>query len=173
MTRPSPTPSSPLVFESVSEEDTEQLATAFAAIVRSGDVVALDGPLGAGKTRFVRGLAAALGSVKAFVGSPTFGLVQHYDGELPIVHIDAYRLKDTDEFERMGGRELFEPEAVTLVEWSDRIAGSLPADRWEIRAEHVSEASRRYCIDSTHSDGVGRLVQLRERLRAVSGEREA
>lgn len=159
---------SSLVWESRTEDETDQLAGALAAIVEPGEVIALEGPLGAGKTRLVRGIATALGSVKAFVSSPTFGLVQHYDGETPIVHIDAYRLHDSEEFERLGGRELFEPEAITLIEWSSRIAESLPADRWQIRAEHVSETARRYHIASTHRDRASRISRLESQL---SGER--
>jgi tRNA threonylcarbamoyladenosine biosynthesis protein TsaE len=159
--------SQPLVFESASEDATEQLAAAFSRGLVPGDVVALNGPLGAGKTRLVRGLAAALGSVQSFVSSPTFGLVQQYDGEIPLVHIDAYRLRDSEEFEQMGGRDLFDPEAVTLIEWAERIMASLPSEHWDIRAEHVSPSARRYRIDSTHRDRESRLKLLETAFRKL------
>jgi tRNA threonylcarbamoyladenosine biosynthesis protein TsaE len=94
------------------------------------------------------------------VNSPTFGLVQIYTGRMPVVHIDAYRLKDEDEFEELGGRELFDPKGVTLIEWAERIAGSLPRERWQVRAEHVSETSRRYTVTSTHRDREDRVAAL-------------
>lgn len=157
---PLPAGPSPVVFEAATEAETQQFARRFASQLRPGDVVTLDGPLGAGKTRFVQGVAAALGCENAFVNSPTFGLVQIYAGRMPVVHIDAYRLKDEDEFEELGGRELFDPQGVTLIEWADRIAGSLPKERWQVRAEHASETSRRYTVSSTHGDDEARVATL-------------
>ena len=118
----STSPDQPVEFDSPSESATERLARALAQVVPAGDVVALDGPLGAGKTRLVRALVQSLGCEDAFVSSPTFGLVQHYEAELPIVHIDADRLKSVDAFERMGGAQLFDPEGITLIEWAARIS---------------------------------------------------
>ena len=149
------------VFLSTSELETDRLAAAFAGLLERGDVVAFEGTLGAGKTRLVRGLATALHADQSFVSSPTFGLVQQYDGDLPIVHIDAYRLSDAGEFERMGGAELFDPEGVTLVEWSERIAGSLPRERWTVSARHVGETSREYAIQSTHRDAARRMAAVK------------
>jgi tRNA threonylcarbamoyladenosine biosynthesis protein TsaE len=148
------------VYLSISEAQTDRLAAAFAGLLERGDVVAFEGTLGAGKTRFVRGLAQALHADRSFVSSPTFGLVQHYDGDLPLVHIDAYRLSDSAEFERMGGAELVDPEGVTLIEWSERIAGSLPRERWVVVARHVGESSREYAIRSTHRDAGRRMAGL-------------
>lgn len=90
-------------------------------------VLALQGPLGAGKTRLAQEIAAAAGIDPAEVTSPTFTLVQHYHGQRKIHHIDAYRLADEDEFIELGGEELFEDEALVLVEWPQRIARSLPS----------------------------------------------
>jgi tRNA threonylcarbamoyladenosine biosynthesis protein TsaE len=156
-TAPVPEGGSPVVVDAATEAETQKFARRFASMLRPGDVVSLDGPLGSGKTRFVQGVASALRCENAFVNSPTFGLVQIYEGRMPVVHIDAYRLKDEDEFEELGGRELFDPEGVTLIEWADRIAGSLPKERWQVRAEHISETSRRYTVTSTHRDR-GNLV---------------
>jgi tRNA threonylcarbamoyladenosine biosynthesis protein TsaE len=147
-----------------SELATHELAAAFASQLRPGDVVAMDGPLGAGKTRFVRGVAAALHADPSFVNSPTFGLIQHYDGDPPLIHLDAYRLSGEEEFERMGGAELFEPDAVTLIEWSLRIAGSLPVPRWVISASHRSETSRVYGILRMGPDATARMRDLNRAL---------
>ncbi len=90
-------------------------------------VIALQGQLGAGKTRLAQELAVAAGIDSGDVTSPTFTLVQHYQGSRKIHHIDAYRLADEDEFIALGGEELFEDEALVLVEWPQRIAQSLPS----------------------------------------------
>jgi tRNA threonylcarbamoyladenosine biosynthesis protein TsaE len=157
-------PDQAAVFLSTSEAETDRLAAAFAELLEPGDVVAFEGTLGAGKTRFVRGLASALHADRSFVSSPTFGLVQHYDGRLPLVHIDAYRLADAGEFERMGGAELFDPEGITLIEWSERIATSLPRERWVVTARHVGESSREYAILSTHRNAARRVAELKSKL---------
>ncbi len=162
---PQSRPSAEVVFLATSEAETERLAHALAAVLEAGDVVALEGTLGAGKTRLVRGLAAALHADRSFVSSPTFGLVQHYDGDLPLIHIDAYRLSGDEEFQRMGGIELFDIESVTLIEWSERIPGSLPRDRWTIAARHVDEQAREYRLASTHRNGAERLARLTAALR--------
>jgi len=164
VTLPEPSETS-LVFESKSETETDRLAGAVASVLAAGDVAAFEGTLGAGKTRFVRGLAAAFHADRTSVSSPTFGLVQHYDGELPLVHIDAYRLTGAEEFERMGGAELFDPEGVTLIEWSEQIPGSLPRERWTIEAKHTGETSREYTIRSTHRDAARRIAMLGSRLK--------
>ncbi|OAI57881.1 hypothetical protein AYO47_01465 [Planctomyces sp. SCGC AG-212-M04] len=152
---------SAVVFVSTSEAETDRLAAAFADVLERGDVVAFEGTLGAGKTRFVRGLASALHADRSFVSSPTFGLVQHYDGDVPLVHIDAYRLSDAAEFERMGGAELFDPEGITLIEWSERIAGSLPRERWVVAARHAGETSREYVVRSTHREALRRMTGVK------------
>jgi tRNA threonylcarbamoyladenosine biosynthesis protein TsaE len=160
------------VFLAISEAQTDRLAAAFVGLLERGDVVAFEGTLGAGKTRFVRGLAQALHADRSLVSSPTFGLVHHYDGDLPLVHIDAYRLSDSAEFERMGGAELFDPEGVTLIEWSERIAGGLPRERWVVTARHVGETMREYRISSTHRNHPARIGRLAAVLRAEgNGER--
>ena len=78
--------------------------------------------------------------------SPTFVLVNEYRGRVPIYHIDAYRLRDEDEFLELGPEEYFESEGVTFVEWADRVADCLPAERLEIRCEAVGETERRFTI---------------------------
>lgn len=152
---------SAVLFVSTSEAETDRLAAAFAGLLERGDVVAFEGTLGAGKTRFVRGLANALHADRSFVSSPTFGLVQHYEGDVPLVHIDAYRLSDAAEFERMGGAELFDPEGVTLIEWSERIGASLPRERWVVTAKHAGKTSREYEIRSMHRDAERRMARVK------------
>ena len=91
-------------------------------------VIGLQGTLGAGQTRLVQEIAVAAGSDRGDVTSPTFTIVQHYHGSRRIHHVDAYRLADEDEFIELGGEELFEDAAMVLIEWPQRISGSLPGN---------------------------------------------
>lgn len=132
-----------LIVESHSEDDTRSLGRDLARHLRPGDVIALQGPLGAGKTRFVQAVAAACGCDRSFVVSPTFTLIHEYDGRIPVYHVDAYRLKSPEEFLDMGGGELLEGDGVCLVEWADRIAPLLPRDHLRIDMEVLGPEWRR------------------------------
>jgi tRNA threonylcarbamoyladenosine biosynthesis protein TsaE len=138
------------------EADTERLGQALAATLPQGTVVALIGTLGAGKTRLVQAVAAAMGVPAGEATSPTFVLVNEYRGRLPIYHIDAYRLRDEDEFRELGPEEYFESDGVTFIEWADRVEDCLPAERLEIRCEATGETERRFAIlgTSPRMDGV-------------------
>ena len=103
---------------SVSEAETIEIGRTFAQELRAGDVVLLSGPLGAGKTAFVRGLAEGLGCNLDAVSSPTFTIVQEYAGPVPVQHVDLYRLSP-DEVDDLGLEDLLEG-AVMAVEWPDR-----------------------------------------------------
>lgn len=100
----------------------------------AGSVVELDGTLGAGKTTLAQGLAAGLG-VRQDVTSPTFALVQEYEGRLPLFHMDLYRLASEEEFELIGGWEYFGRGGVVVIEWADRLGNALPEGRWQVRLE--------------------------------------
>ena len=129
-------------FVSTSEAETASFGQRLARVLSSGDVVALQGQLGAGKTRLVQAIAAELGCSRSFVVSPTFSLIHEYDGRLPVYHIDAYRLKDSDEFLDMGGGELIHGDGVCLIEWADRIGDLLPQDHLRVEIEVTGEQSR-------------------------------
>lgn len=115
-----------VVFESHSTEDTMRIGGLLADHLVAGDVVAISGELGAGKTHLCKGIAAGLEVDPDIVNSPTFVLLQQYEGKLPIFHIDAYRLGDVSEFEEIGGVEILDGEGVSLVEWPERIEELLP-----------------------------------------------
>lgn len=119
--------------------DTQRLAAAVAADLHPGDVVALSGELGAGKTCFVQGAAAALG-VEVAVTSPTFVLERIYPGRVPVVHVDVYRLGSLQDVLDLG-EEVFAADVVTFVEWGDAVASLLPPDRLEVVLTHAVAAT--------------------------------
>lgn len=129
------------VWDLPTEAHTAAFGRLLAAHVQGGDVIGLQGPLGAGKTRLAQALAAGLGVVDE-VTSPTFVLVRRYQGRLPLFHLDAYRLHDLDEFAELGPEEFYEPPHVTLIEWSDRVAALLPAERLELALDPVDMHAR-------------------------------
>jgi tRNA threonylcarbamoyladenosine biosynthesis protein TsaE len=149
-----------LTVEVDSEEETDRLGRALAGVVRPGAVLALVGPLGAGKTRLSRALAEALGVEPGAIASPTFVLIHEYEGRWPVYHFDAYRLSGPDEFEALGASDYWGAGGVCLVEWADRVAGQLPETAWTIRVEPTGPASRRFRLrfadDTTAAEGVMR-----------------
>jgi tRNA threonylcarbamoyladenosine biosynthesis protein TsaE len=119
-----------------------------AGLLFPGAVVALIGPLGAGKTYLVRAIAAGLGVRDArAVSSPTFVLIQEYTARLPIYHFDAYRLRSPREFFDLGVHEYFEGQGVSLVEWADRVEACLPAEYLRISVAVTGETNRRFQIE--------------------------
>lgn len=108
-----------------SVSETEERGRQLAGGLRSGDVVALFGDLGAGKTAFTRGLAAGLGCTGR-VTSPTFTIVNEYEGPLPLFHFDMYRLSGEEDLFDIGWEDYLSRRGVCVVEWSERIAAALP-----------------------------------------------
>jgi len=128
-------------------------AAELAARLDPGDLLLLDGPLGAGKTSFVRCLVEALGGDPALVASPTFTLMHRYQAPIPILHIDAYRLADAVELAELGYDE-DAPDCITCIEWAERAAG-------------LFEQAACWRLAFAHGPGTGRSVRLR---RGVEGE---
>ncbi len=119
-------------YEVSSVEETWAVARAFADELKPGDVVCLEGDLGAGKTTFTQGLAAALGARRA-VTSPTFCLVvEHPTDKFLLVHMDLYRLHDADDVLTIGWEEYLSRGAVLFVEWPDRAEDLIPSDAWHV-----------------------------------------
>lgn len=140
-----------MLFDARTEEDTRGLAAALAAAVGPGDVIALEGDLGAGKTTLTRHLARALGVPPEIpVTSPTFTLANHYvTPDMRIIHADLYRLGDATEAAAIGVEEWLAGDALVLVEWADRIPGILGDDLLRIRIEHRGETARRFVLEAT------------------------
>jgi len=115
-----------------------------------GAVVGLVGELGAGKTELSRGLAVGLGvSRPEVVSSPTFVLIQEYQGRVPIAHFDTYRLTRLREFLELGPEEYWQGPGVCLLEWADRVTEALPADRLMITLTHTGPTTRRATLQAT------------------------
>ena len=137
-----------------SEAETLAIAAEFAATLRPGDVVALTGELGAGKTVFTRGVAAALG-ISGEVTSPTFVLIHEYRGVIPLYHMDLYRLNNEREILDIGVEDYFYGDGVCLVEWAEKLGGLLPADAIRVTILHVDSRSRQITMEWP-SKGEGR-----------------
>ena len=124
-----------------SANETEDIGYRFGKELRRGDTVTLTGSLGAGKTVLAKGIARALGIKEAIV-SPTFTLVQEYEGREKLYHLDLYRLSGEDEFESMGGEEFLYPDGITLIEWSEKIEDMLPDSTIFVTVDILPDGSR-------------------------------
>ena len=123
-------------LRSASPEGTREVGRSLGAAALPGSVLALIGPLGAGKTQLAKGVAEGLG-VTGVVNSPTFVLMNEHAGRLVLYHIDAYRLDEPGEALAAGLLDERQADGVTVIEWADRLAGWLPADRLEIELKPV------------------------------------
>lgn len=125
------------------EEDTKAFAQQLAQDARPGQVIALRGDLGTGKTALTRFLAQALG-VREHITSPTFTIVREYrSGRLRLYHFDVYRIEDPEEMFELGYEEYFYGDGLCVIEWADRIAELLPEDTLDIRLEYGSTPQER------------------------------
>jgi tRNA threonylcarbamoyladenosine biosynthesis protein TsaE len=149
MTKPAPGQATSLVRVTHAPAETVALGAAVGRLLHAGDILALCGPLGAGKTQFVKGLAVGLDvPAEEPVVSPTFVLVREYLGRLRLYHFDAYRLGSAAELADLGLTEMAtEPDAVVAVEWADRFPGVLPPHTVRIRFEHVDPNTRSLQLD--------------------------
>lgn len=135
-------------FYSKNLSDTDAIAAEIASLLKPGDVLALYGEMGAGKTAFVRGLVKALcPECLPLVHSPTFAIVNEYEGDtLTVYHYDLYRITDEDDlystgyFDRLGGK------GIVVTEWSELIDGAIPADAYRLRIEKAGETERKFTL---------------------------
>ncbi len=132
-----------LPMETTSAGETMRLGERLAAHLGPGDLVALYGDLGTGKTHLVKGIARGRGVPERRVSSPTFTIVQEYAGDLPIYHIDAYRIAHVDEFYELGYEEYFYGDGICLIEWPARVEELLPARTIRLRLTHQGGDQRR------------------------------
>ncbi|WP_163538257.1 tRNA (adenosine(37)-N6)-threonylcarbamoyltransferase complex ATPase subunit type 1 TsaE [Gracilibacillus sp. YIM 98692] len=127
------------VFYTQTEDKTKRLAEKLSLLLRPGDVITLEGDLGAGKTTFTKGLGAGLGVTRT-INSPTFTIVKEYMGEIPLYHMDVYRLEGSEE--DIGFDEYFHGDGITVIEWASFIEEYLPGKRLDIVIKREGEASR-------------------------------
>lgn len=145
--------------------ETVKLAGKVAQRIREGTVVCLEGSLGAGKTLFVQSMARTLG-VQGEVTSPTFNLMNIYEGFCPIVHFDLYRIQTEDELEEIGFYEYTDfPEGIVLIEWGEKFPDALPDDYVKIEIERIKETRnmRRInfsCVGDEHEEFIKELEEF-------------
>lgn len=145
-------------------EDMVELGRVMGKTVAPGQVIALIGDLGAGKTTLVQGIAKGL-DIQANLTSPTFTLIKQYSGRIPLYHIDVYRLDDPEEILFLGLDEILLEEAVVVVEWAERIEELLPSEYLRIRIAMEADARRQVMIEAEGS-GYERVI---EELKNVAG----
>jgi tRNA threonylcarbamoyladenosine biosynthesis protein TsaE len=138
-----------MTFRSGSADTTRAFAAALAELLEAGDVISLVGDLGAGKTAFAQGVARGLG-VQGPVTSPTFTIVQEYQGRVPVAHVDVYRLDTVQDLYDLGFDELIDDGRVTIVEWGDLITPALPPDHLVVRIEPGAADTERVLELSFH-----------------------
>jgi tRNA threonylcarbamoyladenosine biosynthesis protein TsaE len=147
---------------------TEALGRALGRELQPGTVVALIGDLGAGKTHLTRAIAEGLGIRNPdAVNSPTFVLIQEYDGPTPLYHFDAYRLTGDREFQELGSDEYFDGRGVCVVEWADRVPASLPPDRIVIRLQATTATARSVELSATGVRSAAMLARFAANLPQV------
>ena len=125
-----------------SAQQTTQIGRKLGGLLQPGDVIALVGDLGAGKTCLTRGVAEGIGANPDIVTSPTFVLINEYQGRIPLYHFDAYRLHGADDMLALGSDEYFAGSGVCLVEWADRVEDALPDEYLRITIEITGPSGR-------------------------------
>lgn len=134
-----------MVYTTTNEKETVAVGMEFASKLVPGDVIALRGYLGAGKTAFTRGVAAGLG-LDARVSSPTFTIVNEYLGKTPLFHFDLYRLGSSDELFEIGWEDYLERGGVCMVEWSENANDAMPKETIYVNIEKTGEETREITV---------------------------
>ncbi|MFH1864610.1 MAG: tRNA (adenosine(37)-N6)-threonylcarbamoyltransferase complex ATPase subunit type 1 TsaE [Candidatus Eisenbacteria bacterium] len=145
-----------LRFRTASPDETRRFGRALGAALAPGGFVGFEGRLGSGKTVAIQGAAVGLG-FDGYVTSPSFVIVNEYEGRVPIRHVDLYRIVDARELEDIGYREIFFGDGVALVEWADRAPELLPPDRLSVRIDVEGPDERAFTV-SAHGPGGAELL---------------
>jgi tRNA threonylcarbamoyladenosine biosynthesis protein TsaE len=159
MTARATTPA-PITLVAADAAATKRLGERLGAALQKGDVVALSGPLGSGKTTFAQGLAIGLGVERdRHVASPTFALVNEHPGRVPFVHADFYRISNAAELGELGLEEAYD-RAAAAIEWAERFPGTLPRDHLAITFSTEPDGSRRLSASASGPRGAALLAAL-------------
>ena len=134
-------------YKTSSPEETGALAGRLLRKLSRRCVLGLTGPLGSGKSVFVRGLARELQIPLPAVTSPTFTIINEYEASRPLIHIDLYRLEEDRDIAELGLEEYFEGPGIVAIEWADRAAALLPADTVSVTFKRLSDKERHICVD--------------------------
>jgi tRNA threonylcarbamoyladenosine biosynthesis protein TsaE len=144
-----------------SPEETMRLAQTFAKHLKVGDIVCLEGNLGAGKTTFVKGMASGLRVKPVEVTSPTFVIMNYYKGKLPIYHFDFYRLENPKELATVNFDEYFFGNGISVVEWPERLGAAMPLEFFEIKLDHQGETERLLRLSARGKNLIKRLKTIK------------
>jgi tRNA threonylcarbamoyladenosine biosynthesis protein TsaE len=146
---------------------TERVGERLARLARPGDVVALWGELGAGKTVLAKGIATGLGLEASDVSSPTFVILhEHFGGRLPLFHLDLYRLEGLNDLGTTGWEETLDAGGMTVIEWPDRAGAGLPRDRLDVHLAHIADTKRSVALRATGPRSAELLEGFRDSLGA-------
>ena len=154
-----------LDFVSHNEQETSQLGAAIGVALTPGTVLALNGTLGAGKTRLTQAIGASLGVAEGNIVSPTFTICVPHEGRLPFLHLDAYRIDQPEEVDELGLDELVEDGCLLIVEWANRIEAYLPPIDLEISIEPIDANTRQFKLRPLTPIGDELLKETFRRLR--------
>ena len=141
-----------LTFTAKNEDETIALGEKIGELLSKGDIIAMEGTLGAGKTTITKGIAKALGVID-HITSPTFCLISEYAGKMPLYHMDVYRLDGVEDFQGLGVDDMLYGDGVSIIEWSEKVKSELPKRTITLRLEPQSDGSRLITLENwEHGD---------------------
>ncbi len=144
--------------------ETQRLGSLLGRSMQGGEVLALHGDLGSGKTTLVRGIARGLDVPSPLVSSPSFVLLHAYQGRVPLVHADLYRLESQDDVRHLGLSDYLDGQTVVAIEWADKASSELPQDRLEVHLTHHSPTTRGVVLNGTGPHAGNLLARLLTKL---------
>jgi len=150
-----------VVFNTKSPEETMRLGRKIGKLLKQGDVIALIGNLGAGKTVISKGLCSGLGVKEDYITSPTYTIINQYDGKIPVYHIDLYRLKNLDELYNLGWDEYIYGNGACIIEWADKAAEMLPEEYLMVNLEVTGTNKRQIILQAKSSSYENLLERVR------------
>lgn len=136
-----------ITFTTTSAEETVELGKKIGSFLKKGDIIAMQGTLGAGKTTITKGIAQALG-INETITSPTFCLISEYEGKMPLYHMDVYRLDGAEDFANLGTEDMLYGDGVSIIEWSEKIMEELPHKTIILKLEPHDDGARTITIEN-------------------------